>query len=253
MTNIIKQDFQGYGVSFNNDGWINATEAAKRFNKRPVDWLALPTTKSYLFVLAKALNINPDVRKSHFGLVRAVKGGNNKNNQGTWLHPKLAVAFARWLSDEFAVWCDITIDNLIRSKTVIYTNEQIIKLLTLEEADTWEKRFIDSFYRALARVTNTRYLGHNKGTPIVFAKITKEWVYEVVLPDYVYQSAKARCSKGEKVHQYLTPTALKAVEAQILSITSLANGCLDYQDFISRCTQAYTKQGQIKLILPKAS
>lgn len=116
-----------------------------------------------------------------------------------------------------------------------------------------EKRFIDSSYRALARVTNTRYLGHNKGTPIIFVKITKEWVYEVALPDYVYQVAKARCCKGEKVHQYLTLTALKAVEAQIISITLLANGYLDYQDFISRCSHAYTKQGQIKFILPKAS
>lgn len=107
-----------------------------------------------------------------------------------------------------------------------------------------EKRFIDSSYRALARVTNTRYLGHRNGTPPIFGKITKEWVYyEVALPDYVYQEAKLRCRKGEKVHQYLTPTALKAVEAQIISITSLANGCLDYQDFISRCSQAYTKQG----------
>lgn len=172
---------------------------------------------------------------------------------GTWLHPKLAVAFARWLSDEFAVWCDLTLDNHIRSRSVIYTNDQIIKLLTLDEADTWEKRFIDSFYRALARVTNTRYLGHKYGTPPLFGKITKEWIYDVALPDFVYQAAKARCGKGEKIHQYLTDPALKAVEAQILSITSLANGCLDYQDFISRCSQAYTKQGQIKFILPRAS
>lgn len=36
--------------------------------------------------------------------------------------------------------------------------------------------------------------------PPVFGKITKEWVYEVALPDYVYQAAKLRCRKGEKVH-----------------------------------------------------
>ncbi|AZS50394.1 DNA-binding protein [Entomomonas moraniae] len=275
MNNIIKLDYQHYQVSFNDDGWINATEAAKKFHREVTQWLRTEETLNYLFALQNALNLKGvseteineinslDSRSSAYknkililskktGLVRS-KSGSPESGGGTWLHPKLAVAFARWLSIEFSIWCDITIDHLVRSRTVIHTNEQVIKLLTLDEADTWEKRFIDSFYRALARVTNTRYLGHRNGTPPIFGKITKEWVYEVALPDYVYQEAKLRCRKGEKVHQYLTPTALKAVEAQIISITSLANGCLDYQDFISRCSQAYTKQGQIKLILPKAS
>ncbi|CAN0570007.1 unnamed protein product, partial [Ectocarpus sp. 12 AP-2014] len=32
---------------------------------------------------------------------------------GTWLHPKLAVPFARWLSVDFKIWCDEQIDRLI--------------------------------------------------------------------------------------------------------------------------------------------
>lgn len=108
---IIPVNFQGYEISFNNDGWINATEAAKRFDKRPNDWLALQSTENYLSALAKALNISV-TGKTGNGLVKTKIGG---NSQGTWLHPKLAVAFARWLSDEFAVWCDMQIDNLIRN------------------------------------------------------------------------------------------------------------------------------------------
>jgi hypothetical protein len=46
------------------------------------------------------------------GLV-VTKRGSAANGGGTWLHPKLAVAFARWLSPEFAVWCDLQIDALI--------------------------------------------------------------------------------------------------------------------------------------------
>ena len=33
--------------------------------------------------------------------------------QGTWLHPKLAVAFARWCDIDFALWCDEQIEALI--------------------------------------------------------------------------------------------------------------------------------------------
>lgn len=32
---------------------------------------------------------------------------------GTWMHPKLAVVFARWLSVDFAIWCDEQIDGII--------------------------------------------------------------------------------------------------------------------------------------------
>ena len=111
MSNVIPFEYKGQPVSFNTEGWINATEIAKRFGKRPVKWLELPSTKSYMKALSRALSMG-DVRKSDVGLVISKKGG---RGQGTWIHPKLAVAFARWLDDDFAVWCDLRIDALLRS------------------------------------------------------------------------------------------------------------------------------------------
>ncbi|MDT4861502.1 KilA-N domain protein [compost metagenome] len=113
MNNVIPFHYQGQAVRFNSDGWINATDVAKRYGKRPVDWLRLPASQSYMAALARALGLDSDVGKSHFGLVIAERGG---KVQGTWLHPKLAVAFARWLDDEFAVWCDLHIDALLRGE-----------------------------------------------------------------------------------------------------------------------------------------
>ncbi|CBV44059.2 KilA-N domain-containing protein [Halomonas elongata] len=112
MSNIIPFKYQGRPVRFSTDGWINATDIAKRFGKRPAKWLELPTTKSYMAALAKALGIG-DVGKSDIGLVITKKGG---PDQGTWLHPKLAVAFGRWLDDDFAVWCDMHIDDVLRGQ-----------------------------------------------------------------------------------------------------------------------------------------
>ncbi len=86
---------------------VNATEMAKPFGKRPVDWLRLPNTQEFLAKLA-------EVRKSHNGFVVTVKGGNDRTAQGTWLHEDVALEFARWLSPAFAIWCNDRIKELMR-------------------------------------------------------------------------------------------------------------------------------------------
>ncbi|MCO8166827.1 KilA-N domain-containing protein [Pseudomonas sp. 21LCFQ02] len=112
-SNVIPFHYQGQPVRFNSDGWINATDVASRFGKRPVDWLKQAETKQYLAVLAEALGLDTKVTQDHFGLVRTARGG---KSPGTWLHPKLAVVFARWLDVKFSVWCDLHIDALLRGE-----------------------------------------------------------------------------------------------------------------------------------------
>ncbi len=101
-------------VQADKEAWFNATRIAAMFGKRPVDWLRLPDTERYIAALCKAeaqKQNKPEVRKSHF--VKTIKGGNDLSRQGTWLHPKLAVAFARWCDIDFAVWCDEQIEALL--------------------------------------------------------------------------------------------------------------------------------------------
>ncbi|WP_039967931.1 KilA-N domain-containing protein [Pseudomonas chlororaphis] len=113
MNNVIPFHYEGQAVRFNSEGWINATDVAKRFGKKPAEWLRLPTSERYMTALGRALGLESKVGLSHFGLVAAERGG---KVAGTWLHPKLAVAFARWLDDDFAVWCDLHIDALLRGE-----------------------------------------------------------------------------------------------------------------------------------------
>ncbi|APO81656.1 KilA-N domain-containing protein [Pseudomonas putida] len=112
-SNVIPFHYQGQAVRFKGDGWINATDVAKRFGKRPAHWLELPSTKSYMNALRKHLGAGFDVGKSDLKLVESSKV---RGKAGTWLHPKLAVAFARWLDDDFAVWADLHIDALLRGE-----------------------------------------------------------------------------------------------------------------------------------------
>ena len=101
--NTITADYNGVSVSFTGEGWFNATTAAAKFGKRPVDWLRLAETKRYIKALSAARGIS---EKS--ALIRA------RRNSGTWFHPKLAVRFTQWLDVNFAVWCDEQIDHILR-------------------------------------------------------------------------------------------------------------------------------------------
>lgn len=111
--NLVPLTYDGQTVMFTDDGWFDATGAAERFGKRPNDWLNLDETKEYMDALRRGLNTGQNGILNHRfsgDLVRTRRG----KNGGTWLHPKLAVSFARWLDVGFAVWCDLQIDSLIR-------------------------------------------------------------------------------------------------------------------------------------------
>ncbi len=100
MVKLIKADFDGQLMQFNDDGWFNATAAAEKFGKRIDHWQANADTKAYI----EKLNT-----RNYGDLIKTKRG----KNGGTWLHPKLAVVFARWLSVDFAIWCDEQIDSII--------------------------------------------------------------------------------------------------------------------------------------------
>lgn len=104
MNAVIPLLYRDYQVRFNLDGWINATDIAKKYERRLDHWLATQETEAYLAALGRHLNTRD---RGYLIQTRRGAGG------GTWLHPKLAVVFARWLDIDFAVWCDMQIDRLL--------------------------------------------------------------------------------------------------------------------------------------------
>lgn len=114
---LVKSEFHGSEISFTGQGWFNATQAAARFGKRPVDWLNLASTKEYIAALIEdARSEENSLRKQSMGrssFIKTSKGG-DVSRQGTWLHPLLGVRFAQWLDVRFAIWCDKQIDAILR-------------------------------------------------------------------------------------------------------------------------------------------
>ena len=124
--NVVKYEYQGNPISFSNENgvMVNATNMAKPFGKRPVDWLQNKTTQEFLSVFSK-------VRKSTLAdLVQVTQGG---AYPGTWMHEDVALEFARWLSPQFAIWCNSKIKELLTQgvTTIANDDETIAKALDI--------------------------------------------------------------------------------------------------------------------------
>lgn len=125
--------YNGQAVTFQlGDGsvMVNATEMAKSFDKRPNDYLNLPSTNE----LIKAITRKSGIAENQ--LVKTVRGG---LNPATWLHEDVALDFAQWLSVDFKLWCNDRIKELLRHgitatqpaiDSILSDPDNAIKLLT---------------------------------------------------------------------------------------------------------------------------
>ena len=110
--NIIIFNYQGSNIPFaltGNDVMINATEMIKLFpGKRMNNFLRSDQTQELI------KQLESETRISASQLVLVVKGNySDGRSQGTWMHRKIAIAFAMWLSPVFYSWCLGKIDEII--------------------------------------------------------------------------------------------------------------------------------------------
>lgn len=109
-TAIQKFDYEGNAIAFANgeNVMVNATQMARKFGKRPQNWLKTQQAKEFLDEMSKAL------KRALPDLVQVTNGG-KKDEHGTWMHEDVALEFARWLSPKFAIWCNARIKELVRT------------------------------------------------------------------------------------------------------------------------------------------
>lgn len=109
MENLTVFNYNGNEIAFKegDNMMINATQMAKSFNKRPIDYLRLPSTNELVSAI---------VRKSHNSEDQVVTTlpGSPENGGGTWMNRILALDFAQWLSVDLKLWCTERIDELMR-------------------------------------------------------------------------------------------------------------------------------------------
>lgn len=95
------------------DGFVNATAMCKANGKRWNNYARAERTVEYICALARQIGVETPcaaaVARNRatgiHGLINVIQGG-SPELQGTWIHPRLAVDLARWISPSFAVWMD---------------------------------------------------------------------------------------------------------------------------------------------------
>lgn len=145
MNNTILKPYVHNGreihIQFTSDAFFNATSAAKPFGKSPKDWLKTEDTQEYILAVRRKILTEQNQ------LVITKQGG---VEQGTWLHPKLGIVFARWLNPDFAVWADEQIAAILSGELIAPMTSQprlhfcltrCLRLFSLTR-DAWERQLL---------------------------------------------------------------------------------------------------------------
>jgi hypothetical protein len=242
MQQIITLQYQAMPVLFQSDAWINATQIAKQFGKRPADYLKSERTVDYMEALLElcfpekstttkiVVEQNQQVTESvsdrrkilteQNQLVRVQNGGNSENI-GTWLHPKLAIDFARWLDARFAVWCDMQIEKLLQPlqyglKASAFITDGEAKQLSKAITSKHTKQEIIRLYRELHdayRITSYKNVPAGK----LDEALTFLGLREPTLDEYVLTKKRDLIALEQKA---------KALPAPVQKFEPIAAGCV---------------------------
>ena len=153
MNNLIVKEYLGNSIQFKIvDGHVyaNANKMAEAFGGRVKldNWKRSENTKRYIEALEKALRENHDTE------LIIVKQGGKANEQGTWIHEKLILNFARYLNVEFELWCDEQIATLLREGKV---ETKVKNTSDKKEVDEIKKRNLEIRER-YSRVKEAEFL-----------------------------------------------------------------------------------------------
>lgn len=113
--------------------WVNLTEMAKPFGKRPKDWLAQLQVQEYLKALANKLSKQRE--NSPFGFDQMAKSpsapvtpedliiirkGGRKGEAGTWCTDyRIAMRFAQWLDACFSIEVDTLLVRIANGELIV--------------------------------------------------------------------------------------------------------------------------------------
>ena len=232
--NLKLPDGSSITIPMRKDGMINATMLCKAHGKKLLtNYTRNKETKDYLHELSS------DMRISISQLIQVCKGNSSKFQQGTWVHRKVAIHLAQWLSPSFAVQVSNWLDELFITGKVELGQEKSnkelenkfqeqIKLLTQEKQQAIEeKEQVIIEKETIARRFTSLTHNHNK-----MLKRRRRGVYEI--GNVVYIISHVAFTTYYKDDYYKigisTQTATETTPAFTNRLTSYKTGApLDYK------------------------
>jgi len=121
-TQLISRDFQGATIRQRpGDKYLNATDMCNANGKKFKDYRRLKSTKEFVAELydfiANCTVGSYSLTEQNQQLIQITQGG-TPENQGTWVHPYVAINLAQWCSPKFAVLVTDWVYELLTKGTV---------------------------------------------------------------------------------------------------------------------------------------
>jgi len=201
-------------IPMREDGMINATMLCKAHGKKLLtNYTRNKETKEYLEELSSYMRI----RITQLIEVEVCKGNTSKFQQGTWVHRKVAIHLAQWLSPNFAVQVSNWLDELFITGKVELGQEKSnkelenkfqeqIKLLTQEKQQAIkEKEEVIQEKQTITRQLLSVTKNHNE-----MLKRRRRGVYEIGNVVYILSHvAFNRQLQSKVLYLYYINTKLK--------------------------------------------
>ncbi len=153
-------EYEGRRITFdfeNGQTMVNATEMSKVFGKLPGNFLRLKQTKDFIKILETRysdVNIGNDYKA-----LRVIKGGNQKELQGTWMDEKLALKFAAWLNPLFELWVYDRIYELLTTGQTALDAEQLLEFERMKKREKQAQFYLNKiFNNALENSQYSKFL-----------------------------------------------------------------------------------------------
>lgn len=152
-------------------------------------------------------------------MVVSIKGGNDKESQGTWVHPEIAIDIAQWVSVEFRIWANRTLRNIVESQPLIQPVTQSTQITPKSLIDLYSQILtptnLDNELRAtyLFRALEAQFPEISPSIQKMLPLVQKTSESEYVSPTLLAQSWNKENSTNIKAYQ--VNNALDAAGYQI--------------------------------------
>jgi hypothetical protein len=221
MANLILREWNERRIRIREDRYVSLTDMAKASGKQFKRWYGLESSKLYLEKLS--------VKVGKTDLIESKPG----KNGGTWGHPKVALRFAQWCSEDFAIQVDCWIDELLTNGSVSLESEEklyTIDMVVRRSPASWERMFQPSWVQQAELLTKWKWEWSCMGTFI------NDTIY-AYLPTDVVDAIKDLNPKSEdgrgrihKHHQFLQPEFREIVSKHLGEVELLMNAAKGNMD-----------------------
>lgn len=174
---ILHEKILGSVIDWTSEtAFANATQMGAKYGKLPYEFLRLKSTHEYIRAIAEdpdwqrenpgiQMRANPVFESGGSweipGIVYTVRG----NNGGTWLHPYLAVEFARWCNATFGLLCNKVMIRIFKGEAAdilgMTPSEKRVAKMRLKLEASEHRTGIDKVRRKLEAIRRSEDLpGH---------------------------------------------------------------------------------------------